>query len=74
VWHISHGQFSQAWAFNPLGFLVVVVLIRRVVVLSLKDHPISRFLNSERIGILLITTFLLIGLLRMFDLLSARLV
>jgi len=65
LWHIFHGHFRQAWAFNPLGFLVVVILIRRVVVLLLNDHPISRFLNSERIGILLFTTFLLVGLLRM---------
>jgi len=24
---ISHGQFSEAWAFNPLGFLVYAVMI-----------------------------------------------
>jgi hypothetical protein len=73
VWHIFHGHFHQAWAFNPLGFLVVVILIRRVAVLSFNDHPIGRFLNSERIGILLFTTFLLIGLLRMLDVFSVRL-
>jgi len=64
VWHIFHGHFRQAWAFNPLGFLVVVILIRRVAVLSLNDYSISRFLNNDHIGIWLFTMFLLVGVLR----------
>lgn len=72
VWHIFHGHIQQAWEFNPLGFVVVVILIRRVIVLLLNDHPISRFLNSECISFSLFTTFLLIGLFRMLDLLSGR--
>ena len=64
VWHIFHGHFRQAWAFNPLGFLVVVILIRRVIVLSIGEHPAGRFLNSDHIGISLFTMFLLGGVLR----------
>lgn len=69
VWHLLHGHISDAWSFNPIGFLVVLLLARRVVVLSIRDHIMSRWLQNEVFSRILFATFLLLGLVRSFQML-----
>ena len=30
VWHLLHGRFAEAWRMNPVGFVVFLVLMRRL--------------------------------------------
>jgi len=32
VWYFMHGRFADAWASNPLSFLVVMIVIRLLLV------------------------------------------
>ncbi len=50
--------------FNPLGFLVVTILVRRILVLCIGEHPVGEVLNSDQVGISLFSMFLLVGVLR----------
>ena len=70
VWHILHGQFAHAWAFNPIGFLVVLALARRAFVLSFPGNSVSHLLQRESVSLSLFATFLLLGFLRSFNLLA----
>lgn len=71
TWHLLHGHVSDAWNFNPIGFLVLLILARRLVVLSLYNHVISRWLQSENVDRILFATFLLFGLIRSFRMVLA---
>ncbi len=66
LWSIFHGQFEQAWDFNPLGFLVVLILSRRLVVLCLGPGLVRRVLDDDRLGASLLLAFLVVGFLRVF--------
>src|SRR5512136_624887 len=38
LWNILHGNLSKAWHLNPVGYCVLVVLIRRICVLLFMDR------------------------------------
>lgn len=67
MWHILHGRFASAWALNPIGFLVVLVLARRVIVLSVHSQSANRWLQNERVDFVLFSMFLLLGFARLFQ-------
>jgi hypothetical protein len=64
LWNVLHGNLTTAWSLNPIGFLVVVVLARRLVVLSVPRHPIVRLLEHPRLDAALLATYFALGSMR----------
>jgi Protein of unknown function (DUF2752) len=61
LWNILHGNFAAAFAFNPIGFIVAFVLIRRLAVLLLANNRILRILDGRYINAALLTLYLALG-------------
>ena len=64
LWNILHGNFATAWGFNPIGYVVLLVLCRRIVVLSLLSRRVNQLLESGLADLSLLGAFLAFGFLR----------
>jgi hypothetical protein len=62
LWNLLHGDLGTAWRFNPIGFVVLVVLVRRIFVLALPG--LSRALEGRWVDWGLLGAFLAFGVLR----------
>ncbi len=61
VWAILHGNFAAAWGFNPIGFVVVVALIRRLPTLLLPKVRWIQIANGDVPNVLLLAAFFALG-------------
>lgn len=61
VTQIVTGNFSQAWALNPIGFVVVAAFAKRGVELA-GPPRLSRLLIFKVIDVVLLITFLVCGI------------
>jgi hypothetical protein len=62
VWSIMHAQFVDAWALNPIGYVVVLAMIRRLVVLATRKREAFTALDSHAVDQLLIYSFFALAL------------
>lgn len=58
VWHLMHGRLGEAWSFNPIGFLVVALLVRRLVVLSSDRNTI---IEHRIVNVAMLSWFFIFG-------------
>lgn len=65
VSHILHGEFTKAWALNPIGYVALAVLSRRAFVLARPRHPIARLLENRWLDVGLLGSYLIIGSFRL---------
>ncbi len=65
VWCILHGDFGTAWDFNPIGYVVLLVLGRRIVVLSASNRGLNELLENKWVNLTLLSAFLTFVFLRM---------
>ncbi|MCC5875307.1 MAG: DUF2752 domain-containing protein [Candidatus Sumerlaeia bacterium] len=56
---IFNGNFLSAWSLNPIGYLVVFLLVRRVIVLCFTDYSFTRHLEGKIINTALLVFFFL---------------
>jgi len=68
LWSILHGDFLTAWRLNPLGFLVLLALTRRLLILAKPSRSMNVIIERSGFEIVLIFAFLLFGYLRLFEL------
>ncbi len=57
VWSILHGQLGDAAMLNPIGFIVVFVLIRRLAYLVFGETAVAR-ISDKRIDYALLVVFI----------------
>jgi len=62
VWAIMHGRFVDAWYYNPAGFVVVFVLLRRIMVLLAPKLVLSRVFDNNYLNPVLLGLFFAAGL------------
>jgi hypothetical protein len=65
IWAILHGDLALAWGLNPIGFVAVVALLRRLAILGLPEARWAKAANNEVIGVLLLGAFFVLGYARM---------
>lgn len=65
VWAVLHGNLVAAWRFNPLGFVVVVALCRRLATLLLPEARWIRLANNDVPTIVLLVLFFALGYARL---------
>jgi hypothetical protein len=65
VWQILHGHFSLAWSLNPIGYLVVFILFRRILVLSFRFRRVVPLLVNQTVDSALMTSFFLAGFMKL---------
>jgi hypothetical protein len=64
VWQIFHGHFWAAWSLNPIGFIVVFLLLRRLSVLSAPRHLVVRIVSNQVADIALLGAFFCAGFMK----------
>lgn len=69
VWSILHGNLAAAWGCNPIGFIVVIALFRRLVTLLLPKFRWIQIANADLPTLLLLVAFFALGYARMFHVL-----
>jgi len=69
VWATLHGNFTTAWKFNPLGFIVVIALFRRLATLLLPGSRWIQAANADPPSLLLLAAFFALGYARWFHVL-----
>lgn len=57
---ILHGDFWSAVLLNPIGYLVLLVIARRLLTLMLGEKRMKKF-NDKRINTALVVTFIAMG-------------
>jgi hypothetical protein len=62
-WFLMHGQFSAAWTMNPVGFVVLVILVRRIALLSFDSEALRKTLDNPLVNVVLLSLFFLLGYL-----------
>jgi len=65
LWHLLHGDLPGAWASNPIGYVALLVLVRRVVVISSPDRTAVRILERRWLDYGLLASYLAFGLSRL---------
>jgi hypothetical protein len=65
LWHLLHSNFAEAWAMNPIGYVALVVLVRRTVVLVRPRFPKLRLLENRWLDAGLLVSYLTLGSLRL---------
>ncbi len=64
VWAILHGNFAAAWGFNPLGFIVVIALVRRSAALLRSKSRWVQMANADLPSLVLLVAFFVLGYAR----------
>ena len=67
MWSILHGDFVSAWEFNPMGFIVVPVVIRRIIALAAPKLKLVTIIDNRAVNLALITLAFSTGLLNYYS-------
>jgi len=60
MWNIFHGNFSRAYEYNPLGFLAVLVFIKRFLFLLFQGTFVNKILDGSFFNTAIAVTFFLL--------------
>jgi hypothetical protein len=60
VFSVMHGDLAAAWAYNPVGIVVVAILLRRLVMLAANGRQV-RVVGSEPFGVMLLALVFVFG-------------
>lgn len=69
VWAITHGEFALCWRYNPVGFIVVLALVRRLLSLGDAYLPWTTHLDHQLFDVTLVVSFFLLGHVRFLGIL-----
>lgn len=61
LWSIMHGDVLSAWTFNPVGFVVLIVLARRVATLLWPETRLMKAITGDIPSLLLLGGFFALG-------------
>ena len=64
VWAILHGNLATAWGFNPIGFIVVIALVRRSAALIWPKSRWVQVANADLPSLVLLIAFFVLGYAR----------
>ena len=64
VWAILHGNLAAAWGFNPIGFIVVIALVRRSAALFWPKFRWVQIANGDLPSLVLLIGFFVLGYAR----------
>ncbi len=67
VWSILHGNIIVAWDYNPLGFILLTVLIRRIFILLAPGSKFSALVDNPVANTSLMILFFGVGILNYFS-------
>lgn len=59
---ICRGRFAEAFNANPVGFVLLVILIRYGVTQSDSESRLSQWLVSDRVSLFILTAFFACGI------------
>jgi hypothetical protein len=65
LWHIMHGELTKAWSLNPIGYIAIVILARRAIVLCLPRRQVASHSEHDRLDVALLASYLILGSMRM---------
>ena len=64
MWAILHGNLAAAWGFNPIGFIVVIALVRRSAALLWSKSRWVQMANADLPSLVLLVAFFVLGYAR----------
>lgn len=65
VWAILHGQWERALHWNPIGFLVMIVIMRRLVTLAWPAFKAVAWANHSHVNATLMASYFVLGFMHL---------
>jgi hypothetical protein len=67
VWFIVHCEFRNAWMMNPIGFIVVAAVVRRIAMLACRNPRFVAVMGERWLEITLLSAFFVFAAIRFLN-------